>query len=156
MTPHDPAPRSRDQRHREEQLAKSQRREGEGDALERQRIARDLHDSVSQLLFSATLHVRTAQHALELEKLDATGPVGKELREIGQLTGARWPRWRAHLRAPARRARRGGVGRRPHRAGGGAECPGGLVIEVDGPDARLPLGPEVEEQLYRIEVPAQR
>ena len=92
MTPHHPAPRSRDQRHREEQLAKSQRREGEGAALERQRIARDLHDSVSQFLFSTTLHVRTAQHALELEKLDVTGPVGKELREIGQLTRARWPR----------------------------------------------------------------
>ena len=92
MTPHDPAPRSRDQRHREEQLAKSQRREGKGDALERQRIARDLHDSVSQFLFSATLNVRTAQHALELEKLDVTGPVGKELGEIGQLTRARWPR----------------------------------------------------------------
>ena len=38
-----------------------------GAALERQRIARDLHDSVSQSLFSTTLHVRTAQHALELE-----------------------------------------------------------------------------------------
>jgi signal transduction histidine kinase len=26
----------------------------------------------------------------------------------------------------------------------------GLVIQVDGPDERLPLGPEVEEQLYRL------
>jgi signal transduction histidine kinase len=26
----------------------------------------------------------------------------------------------------------------------------GLVIEVDGPDGHLPLGPEVEEQLYRL------
>jgi signal transduction histidine kinase len=26
----------------------------------------------------------------------------------------------------------------------------GLVIEVDGPDDRLPLGPEVEQQLYRL------
>ena len=65
------------------ELAESQRREGERAALERQRIARDLHDSVSQSLFSTTLHVRTAQHALEL---DAAGPVGEELGEIGQLT----------------------------------------------------------------------
>src|SRR4029453_483948 len=43
------------------ELAESQRREGERAALERQRIARDLHDSVSQSLFSTTLHVRTAQ-----------------------------------------------------------------------------------------------
>jgi signal transduction histidine kinase len=34
------------------ELAESQRREGERAALERQRIARDLHDSVSQSLFS--------------------------------------------------------------------------------------------------------
>jgi signal transduction histidine kinase len=26
----------------------------------------------------------------------------------------------------------------------------GLLIEVDGPGERLPLGPEVEEQLYRV------
>jgi hypothetical protein len=68
------------------ELAESQRREGERAALERQRIARDLHDSVSQSLFSTTLHVRTAQHALELSELDAGGPVGEELGEIGQLT----------------------------------------------------------------------
>jgi integral membrane sensor domain MASE1 len=66
------------------ELAESQRREGERAALERQRIARDLHDSVSQSLFSTTLHVRAAQRALELEELDSTGPVGEELSEIGQ------------------------------------------------------------------------
>jgi integral membrane sensor domain MASE1 len=68
------------------ELAESQRREGERAALERQRIARDLHDSVSQSLFSTTLHVRTAQRALEVEQHDASGPVGDELHEIGQLT----------------------------------------------------------------------
>ena len=59
------------------ELAESQRREGERAALERQRIARDLHDSVSQSLFSTTLHVRTAQHALAREGLDSTGSVGR-------------------------------------------------------------------------------
>jgi hypothetical protein len=68
------------------ELAESHRREGERAALERQRIARDLHDSVSQSLFSTTLHVRTAQRALEQEQLNASGPVGEELGEIGQLT----------------------------------------------------------------------
>jgi len=68
------------------ELAESQRHEAERAALERQRIARDLHDSASQSLFSTTLHVRTAQRALEVEQLDATGPVGEELSEIGQLT----------------------------------------------------------------------
>ncbi|HEV2918561.1 MAG TPA: MASE1 domain-containing protein, partial [Actinomycetota bacterium] len=40
------------------ELAESQRREGERATLERLRIARDLHDSVSQSLFSSNLHVR--------------------------------------------------------------------------------------------------
>jgi integral membrane sensor domain MASE1 len=62
------------------ELAESQRREGERAALERQRIARDLHDSVSQSLFSTTLHVRTAQRALEQEQLDTVGPVRSSAR----------------------------------------------------------------------------
>ena len=66
-----------ERRHTTLELAESQRREGERGALERQRIARDLHDSVSQSLFSTTLRVRTAQHALELEQLDTDGPVGR-------------------------------------------------------------------------------
>jgi signal transduction histidine kinase len=45
-------------------------------------IAGDLHDSVSQSLFSTTLHVRTAQRALAREGFDVTGPVGEELRSV--------------------------------------------------------------------------
>jgi signal transduction histidine kinase len=133
------------------ELADSQRREGERAALERQRIARDLHDSVSQSLFSTTLHVRTAQHALKLEQLDATGPVGEELNEIGQLTRGALAEMRAlifELR-PGALAEEGLVAALAKQASalGARE---GLVIEVDGPDAPLPIGPEVEEQLYRL------
>ena len=150
MTPHHPAPRSRDQRHSEEQLAESQRREGEGAALERQRIARDLHDSVSQSLFSTTLHVRTAQHALELQKLDADraggggaardrpvdpGRAGRDARLIFELQ-------------PGALAEEGLVAALTEQASA-LSAREGLVIEVDGPDGRLPLGPEAEEQLYR-------
>jgi signal transduction histidine kinase len=133
------------------ELAESQRREGERAALERQRIARDLHDSVSQSLFSTTLHVRTAQRALELEQLDATGPVGEELREIGQLTRGALAEMRAlilELR-PGALAEEGLVAALTKQAAA-LSAREGLVIEVDGPDAPLPLGPEVEEQLYRL------
>jgi signal transduction histidine kinase len=133
------------------ELAESQRREGERGALERQRIARDLHDSVSQSLFSTTLHVRTAQHALELEKLDSTGPVGKELNEIGQLTRGALAEMRAlifELR-PGALAEEGLVAALTKQASA-LSAREGLVIEVDGPDAPLPIGPEVEEQLYRV------
>lgn len=45
-------------------LAESQRREGERAAEERQRIARELHDSASQSLFATPLDLRTAERAL--------------------------------------------------------------------------------------------
>ena len=44
-------------------LAEAKRHEGEQAVEERHRIARDLHDSVSQSLFSTALHTRTAQRA---------------------------------------------------------------------------------------------
>jgi len=133
------------------ELAESQRREGERAALERQRIARDLHDSVSQSLFSTTLHVRTAQRALELEELDPTGPVGEELSEIGQLTRGALAEMRAlifELR-PGALAEEGLVAALAKQASA-LSAREGLVINVDGPGERLPLGLEVEEQLYRL------
>jgi signal transduction histidine kinase len=133
------------------ELAESQRREGERAALERQRIARDLHDSVSQSLFSTTLHVRTAQRALELEKLDPTGRVGEELSEIGQLTRGTLAEMRAlifELR-PGALAAEGLVAALTKQASA-LSAREGLVIEIDGPGERLPLEPEVEEQLYRL------
>jgi len=133
------------------ELAESQRREGERAALERQRIARDLHDSVSQSLFSTTLHVRTAQRALELEDLDSAGPVGEELSEIGQLTRGALAEMRAlilELR-PGALADEGLVAAVTKQASA-LSARERLVIQVDGPDERLPLGPEVEEQLYRL------
>jgi signal transduction histidine kinase len=132
-------------------LAESQRREGERAALERQRIARDLHDSVSQSLFSTTLHVRTAQRALELEQLDSTGRVGEELSEIGQLTRGTLAEMRAlifELR-PDALAEEGLVAALTKQASA-LSAREGLVVEVDGPSERLPLEPEVEEQLYRL------
>jgi signal transduction histidine kinase len=133
------------------ELAESQRREGERAALERQRIARDLHDSVSQSLFSTTLHVRTAQRALQVEGLDAAGPVGEELSEIGQLTRGALVEMRAlifELR-PGALAEEGLVAAVTRQASA-LSAREELVIKVDGPDERLPLEPGVEEQLYRL------
>jgi signal transduction histidine kinase len=133
------------------ELAESQRREGERAALERQRIARDLHDSVSQSLFSTTLHVRTAQHALAREGLDSTGSVGEELSEIGQLTRGALAEMRAlilELR-PGALSEEGLVAALTKQAAA-LSAREGVVFEVNGPDERLPLGPEVEEQLYRV------
>jgi signal transduction histidine kinase len=133
------------------ELAESQRREGERAAMERQRIARDLHDSVSQSLFSTTLHVRTAQHALAREGHDSTGSVGKEVSQIGQLTRGALAEMRALIfeLQPGALAEEGLVAALTKQASA-LSAREGLVIEVDGPGERLPLGPEVEQQLYRL------
>ena len=49
------------------ELAEARRTEGERAVEERRRIARDLHDSVSQALFSTVLHTRAAEKALAHE-----------------------------------------------------------------------------------------
>jgi signal transduction histidine kinase len=140
-----------ERRHAALELAESQGREDERAAEERQRIARDLHDSVSQSLFSTTLHVRSAQRALARDGPEATGPVGEELSQIGQLTRSALSEMRALIleRRPDPLVEEGLVGALTEQASAlsGRE---GLVIEVDGHGARLPLGPASEEQLYRV------
>jgi signal transduction histidine kinase len=140
-----------ERRHAALELAQSQRRGAERAAQERQRIARDLHDSVSQSLFSTTLHVRTAQRALELEELDAPGLVGEELSEIGQLTRGALAEMRALIfeLQPGALAEEGLVAALTKQASA-LSAREGLSIGVHGPDERLPLAPEVEEQLYRL------
>src|SRR5439155_15591273 len=57
-------------------LAEAERHEGERAMEERHRLARDLHDSVSQALFSTVLHTRTAQKALEQDDVRQSGTLG--------------------------------------------------------------------------------
>src|SRR3954447_18567242 len=64
------------------ELADARRHEGEQATRERQRIGRDLHDSVSQSLFSSALHARRAQKVLEGDD----GSVGRDLSAIAELT----------------------------------------------------------------------
>jgi signal transduction histidine kinase len=133
------------------ELAESERREGERASLERQRIARDLHDSVSQSLFSTTLHLRSAQRAVTHEGIDPTGPVGVPLNEAATLTQGALAEMRAlifELRPGALSEEGLVVALGEHAAALGARE--GLAIEVDGPSERLPLAPDAEEQLYRL------
>jgi signal transduction histidine kinase len=68
-----------------EQLAESKRREQERALEERRRIARELHDSVSQALFSSVLHTRAAQKALDGERA-GDDRLKRSLRTIDELT----------------------------------------------------------------------
>ena len=132
-------------------LAESKRRVGARAAEERERIARDLHDSVSQSLFSSALHLRAAWRALERDGVErgSTGPT--ELARSQQLTGAAL----AEIRALVFELRPGALSEdglvsalEKHAAAVGAREE--LAITVHGPAERPALEPAAEEQLYRL------
>ncbi|MGH3035945.1 MAG: MASE1 domain-containing protein [Gaiellaceae bacterium] len=133
------------------ELVESQRREGERAAQERQRIARDLHDSVSQSLFSTVLHVRSAQRAMPLEGVDSSGRVNEELSEIGQLTRGALAEMRALILElmPVTLATEGLVAALTEQASA-LSARESLPIGVDGPQDRLALSQDAEEELYRL------
>ena len=60
--------------------------------LERTRLARELHDSVSQAVFSMTMHARAAQLSLAEAGLDEGGSLGRSIAESAELTAVRWLR----------------------------------------------------------------
>jgi signal transduction histidine kinase len=132
-------------------LVESRRRELERASDERQRIARDLHDSVSQSLFSMTLHARAAERALRQTGRDAAEAVKRELVRVAELSSSAL----AEMRALIFELRPGGLAEEglvsaltKHAAAVSARE--GLSIDVSGPAERLPISPDHEEQLYRL------
>jgi PAS domain S-box-containing protein len=125
---------------------------GEASVLrERARLARELHDSVSQALFSMRLHARTAQLALDKQGLPGDGPLGRSIVQLRELTQGALAEMRAlifELR-PDALSEEGLVAALGKQAAAlSVRC--GLPIAVDGPRERLAVEPEVEEHLYRI------
>ena len=118
---------------------------------ERGRIARDLHDSVSQALFSMTLQARALQLALERECHDPGGPVGEGITNIRQLTQGALAEMRAlifELR-PGALAEEGLVAAlRKHAAA--LEAKEGVAVTLSATSEELSLEPVVEENLYRL------
>jgi PAS domain S-box-containing protein len=119
--------------------------------VERTRLARELHDSVSQSLFSMSMHTRAAQLALALAGLDETGPLGRAIAELAGLTRGAMAEMRAlifELR-PGALAEEGLVAALRKQAAA-LTAREETVITVQGPDERLNLGAAAEEHLYRI------
>lgn len=117
----------------------------------RQAIARDLHDSVSQTLFSVTLQVRTAQAELRQAGLGEEHPAARALAEVSGLNQGALAEMRAlifELR-PGALAEEGLVAAVSKHAAAVAAREG-IDVDVTGPADRLPLAPEAEEQLYRL------
>jgi signal transduction histidine kinase len=132
------------------ELALAEQREGERATAERHRIARDLHDSVSQALFSTVLHARTAERDLEKEGLDPRGSVARSLDAIAELTAGAQREMRVLLSelngSTGTEGLVAGLARHAATLGN----PDGLTVAVRGPEQGLPLSPAAEAQLFAI------
>jgi signal transduction histidine kinase len=131
------------------ELADVQRREGERAVEERHRIARDLHDSVSQAMFSTVLYTRTAQKALREEGLSDSGPLGRALETIGQLTRAAQRDMRAFIFQLDRDGIEDGLVVALGSYASSLSSRHGLTIDVQGPEV-LSLSQQAETQLFSI------
>ncbi|MBI1379036.1 MAG: PAS domain-containing protein [Frankiales bacterium] len=124
-----------------------------GDA-ERQRLARELHDSVSQALFSMTMHARTAERRLEPLGPDAD-LARAEVARLQELTRGALAEMRAlifELRPGALAEE--GLGAALTKQAAAIAAREQVVIDVQAPVQRLPLPADAEEHLYRIALEA--
>jgi signal transduction histidine kinase len=131
-------------------LARAKRQEGERAVEERHRIARELHDSVSQALFSIFLHVRTGERALEEEGLSRSSALRRTLTVIRDLTAGAQREMRALLYELHGTAAEGGLVAALSRQATNPSVPEGLTIEVHGPSEPLPISPQAEAELFAI------
>ena len=121
-------------------------------ALEaRHRLARELHDSVSQALFSMTLETRGAQLLLERAHLPADGPLGERLGNLRQLTQGALAEMRAlifELRPEALREE--GLAAAIRKQAEGVSARTEISVDVRLPKTPVALPGDVEEQVYRL------
>jgi signal transduction histidine kinase len=119
---------------------------------ERHRLARELHDSVSQALFSMTLHTRALELAVQQTGCEEDGPIGENLAELRNLTKSALTEMRAlifQLRPNALHEDGLAAAVRRH-AAAVAAAGEGLEVRVRAPEQRLALDDHAEEELFRI------
>jgi signal transduction histidine kinase len=132
------------------ELADAKRHEDERALEERRRIARELHDSVSQALFSSVLHTRAAEKALEEEGGSRSAPLGEALSAIGELTRRAQREMRMFIFEWGPDGIGDGLVPAFVRHASSLRDESGLVVEVVGPQQRLPLARVTQTQLYGI------
>lgn len=132
------------------ELAEARRTAGARTAEQRQRIARDLHDSVSQALFSAVLHTRTAQKALVQEGGHPSGRVERSLGAIVDLVRSVQSEMRSLIFELHRDPVHDGLVAALARHASDLRASEGLTIDVQGPGPRLVLSELAETHLFAI------
>jgi PAS domain S-box-containing protein len=117
---------------------------------ERNRLAQELHDSVSQTLFSLTLHTRAAQLAFEQRQSIGDDKLERHLGELGHLTQAALAEMKAlifELRPEALREE--GLLAALRKQADRIVARDEITVEVNGPDVPIVLPAPMEEELYR-------
>jgi signal transduction histidine kinase len=125
--------------------------EGKAALEERHRLARELHDSVSQALFSMSLHARAVQMAMQESGAVPDGPVAQGVAQLRELTQGALAEMRAlifQLRPEALHEEGLSAAVRKHAAAVAARE--GLDVRVYAGQDRLPLEEVAEEELFRV------
>jgi Na+/proline symporter len=118
---------------------------------ERNRLARDLHDSVSQALFSMTLHTRAMELAAQNKGLDSQDPLMRSLSQMRGLTQDALSEMRAlifQLRPDA--LHQSGLTAAVRKHAATVTTQHGQEIRVHAPAERLPLDEWAEKELFRV------
>ncbi|HLM34518.1 MAG TPA: MASE1 domain-containing protein [Gaiellaceae bacterium] len=132
------------------ELVTARRREGDRALEDRRRIARDLHDSVSQALFSSLLHTRIAERALDGDPNAAAPELRESLRTIGELTRRAQREMRSFIFEWGAHDVGAGLVSAFARAVPTLTAGSALEVEIEGPDEPLPLTIESQTQLFTI------
>ena len=131
------------------ELTAAKRRELERAVEERRRIARELHDSVSQALFSSTLHTRAAQKALNGDGERQT-QLRQQLQAIDDLTKRAQREMRRFIFEWGPEEIGDGLVPALHRHVASFAGNGAVRIRVEGPVQPLSVQRKTETQLYGI------
>jgi PAS domain S-box-containing protein len=120
-------------------------------SVERSRLARELHDSVSQALFSITMHVRAAQLSMARAQVGQASPLGSSIAQLAELVRGALAEMRVlifELR-PGTLAEEGLMAAL-RKQGEALAAREQVAITVEGPEAGLGLAAGIEQHLYRI------
>ena len=118
---------------------------------ERLRFARDLHDSVTQELFSMTLHARTTLKNLERAGTPADDPLRQQVQILSDLAQSALAEMRMlifELRPGALAEE--GLTAAVRKLAAAVAAREEIAIDVDAPAQRLSLEHAAEEHLYRF------
>ena len=131
-------------------LAEARRHEGERALEVRRRIARDLHDSVSQALFSALLETRAAQRERDRDDRRAPGPVDRALASVGELIRSAQTEMRALIFELGRNPVESGLVPALTELAGTVGSREALAVGVRSPSGPLDISDRAQAELYAV------